>query len=92
MEDEAFDPVPEITARHFELAMRDARRSVSDADLARYGSFSTSLQQSRAAISTATGQSIAGFQFPRREGAGGAPSGAGAGAGAPAADAEDLYS
>lgn len=30
------DPVPEITTTHFELAMRDARRSVSDADMARY--------------------------------------------------------
>ena len=87
MEGEAFDPVPEITARHFEMAMRDARRSVSDMDLARYASFATSLQQSRAAISAATGQSIAGFAFPRRDGAPAAGGGGGGGGGA--APAED---
>ena len=85
--DDNFDPVPMITVRHFELAMRDARLSVSDADLARYGSFATSLQQSRASISSSTGQSIAGFQFPRRDGA---PGAAAPGA-APAADDDELY-
>ena len=45
------------------------------------------LQQSRAAISSATGTSLTGFSFPKR--GDGAPN-AGAGAGAPAED--DLYS
>merc|ERR1711959_89665 len=39
------DLVPEITRSHFEIAMRDARRSVSDQDLMKYGAFAQSLQQ-----------------------------------------------
>jgi SpoVK/Ycf46/Vps4 family AAA+-type ATPase len=90
-------PVPEVTARHFEMAMRDARRSVSDADLVKYTSFATSLSQQRAAIGGPGG--LANFRFPRapaqQQGGGGGGGGAGAG-GAPAAaaaadDEEDLY-
>ena len=56
----------------------------------RYGTFAATLQQSRAAISSATGTSLQGFAFPTRDG-GAAGAGAGAGAGgAPAED--DLYS
>ena len=33
MEDNASDPVPEITRKHFEEAMKFARRSVSDNDI-----------------------------------------------------------
>ena len=91
VDDANFDPVPEITARHFEAAMRDARRSVSDQDLARYASFATSLQQSRASISATTGQSIAGFQFPQRGAPAAGAGGAGGAAPAPPAD-DDLYS
>ncbi|KAG8041766.1 hypothetical protein G9C98_007070 [Cotesia typhae] len=48
MEMEEFDdPVPEITKKHFEQAMKFARRSVSDADIRKYESFSITLQQSR---------------------------------------------
>ena len=90
MDAESFDPVPMITVRHFELAMRDARRSVSEQDLSRYASFATTLQQSRAAISSSTGQSIAGFQFPRRDGAV-AGAGAAAPGAAPEADDDELY-
>ena len=50
MEVEEFDAVPFITARHFEAAMRDARRSVSDTDLAQYMRFASQLGQQRAAM------------------------------------------
>jgi transitional endoplasmic reticulum ATPase len=81
-----FDPVPEITGRHFEASMRDARRSVSDADLAKYSAFASTLQQQRAAMGG--GQGTSGFSFPRAGGG----DGAGAGAGAGAAEEDDLYS
>ncbi|KNZ56827.1 cell division cycle protein 48 [Puccinia sorghi] len=60
------DPVPEITAAHFEEAMKYARRSVSDQDIRRFASaldemFSTNLQQSRSFGSS--------FKFPEGEGA-----------------------
>lgn len=46
MEDvEEEDTVPEILPRHFEDAVRNARRSVSDRDLAQYSSFAQNLQQ-----------------------------------------------
>jgi transitional endoplasmic reticulum ATPase len=50
MEVEEFDAVPFITAAHFEAAMRDARRSVSDTDLAQYMRFASQLGQQRAAM------------------------------------------
>ena len=84
--EEVFDPVPEITARHFEVAMRDARRSVSDQDLAKYSAFSATMQQQRAALNQAGG-TLSGFQMPRSGGgAGAAPTAGGAG------EEEDLYS
>lgn len=45
--DEEFDPVPEITTRHFEEAMRFARRSVSESDIRRYEMFAQTLQQNQ---------------------------------------------
>jgi transitional endoplasmic reticulum ATPase len=42
--------VSEILPRHFEEAVRNARRSVSDADLSKYSSFANKLQQSRSHI------------------------------------------
>merc|ERR1712213_183810 len=45
--DEDDDPVPEITKRHFEEAMKFARRSVSDNDIKKYEMFSQTLQQAR---------------------------------------------
>merc|ERR1711991_242245 len=82
------DAVPELLPRHFEEAVRQARRSVSDRDLAQYSSFAQNLQQARANV-TSGGGSLAGFTFPNRSGGVGTPSGA-----APAADddEEDLYS
>lgn len=84
MEEE--DPVPEIIGRHFEEAVRNARRSVSDRDLQQYSTFAQTLQQSRSQIS-AGGGSLSTFQFPNR-GVGGAAT-----AGAAQEDEEDdLYS
>merc|ERR1711862_498839 len=92
------DTMPEILPRHFEIAVRQARRSVSDRDLAQYASFAQTLQQSRAAVSGATGGSLATFAFPDQPGAAapGMSGGAGGGAMANSAveedDEEDLYS
>merc|ERR1719408_1020465 len=80
------DQVPEILPAHFEEAVRNARRSVSDRDLAQYSSFASTLQQSRAQL-TSTGTSLSTFSFP------GAQQGAATGgAAADAADEDDLYS
>merc|ERR1711862_306041 len=42
-DDEEEDTVPEILPKHFESAVRQARRSVSDRDLAQYASFAQTL-------------------------------------------------
>lgn len=81
------DTMPEILPKHFETAVRQARRSVSDRDLAQYASFAQTLQQSRAAVSGSTGGSLATFAFP--ESGGGEAAG---GAAADDEDEEDLYS
>jgi transitional endoplasmic reticulum ATPase len=86
--DDDEDLMPEILSKHFETAVRQARRSVSDRDLAQYASFAQTLSQSRAAVSGSTGGSLATFAFPES-------GNAGAEAGAAAADddeEEDLYS
>jgi transitional endoplasmic reticulum ATPase len=87
-EEEDEDLMPEILASHFEAAVRGARRSVSDRDLAQYASFAQTLQQSRAAVSGASGGSLATFAFPDSNGA----TGGVAAAGADDDDEEDLYS
>jgi transitional endoplasmic reticulum ATPase len=88
-DDELSDTMPEILPRHFEVAVRNARRSVSDRDLAQYASFAQTLQQSRAAVSGATGGSLATFAFPDQ----GAMAEGGEGAAAEEEDdEEDLYS
>jgi len=51
MED-AEDPVPEITRKHFAIAMKTARRSVSDADLRKYEMFAQTLAHQRGALTT----------------------------------------
>lgn len=81
------DLVPDIMPKHFEDAVRNARRSVSDRDLAQYGSFAQNLQQARANITTGGG-SLSTFAFPNR-GQGG-HSGQGASQGA-ADDEDDIY-
>merc|ERR1719378_1617881 len=47
MDEDAPDPVPEITKYHFEESMKFARRSVSYNDIRKYEMFSQTLQQSR---------------------------------------------
>lgn len=84
MEDDVEDLVPEILPKHFESAVREARRSVSDRDLAQYSSFATTLQQSRAAITGSSGTSLSNFSFPGAA----APSGGAA----DDDDDDDLYS
>merc|ERR1719213_553792 len=92
MDDDAPDPVPEITKYHFEESMKFARRSVSDNDIRKYEMFSQTLQQSRGFGND--------FKFPEGGvggGAGGGTAGPGAFAAAqPAAgaaddDDDDLY-
>jgi transitional endoplasmic reticulum ATPase len=61
------DLLPEIMPRHFEEAVRNARRSVSDRDLAQYSSFANNLQQSRSQLTTGGG-SLGTFQFPQQRG------------------------
>jgi len=81
---EEIDEVPEIMPSHFEEAVRNARRSVSDRDLAQYSSFAQTLQQSRANI-TSGGQALNAFAFPQAQAA---ATNAGF---APQEDEEDLY-
>ncbi|KAK4474582.1 hypothetical protein MN116_001722 [Schistosoma mekongi] len=85
MEDED-DPVPEITRRHFEEAMRFARRSVTENDVRKYEMFAQTLQQSRGIGSN--------FRFPGSDGPG-IPASTGGQGGGPVFgshnDAEDLY-
>ncbi|XP_059096932.1 transitional endoplasmic reticulum ATPase-like isoform X1 [Tigriopus californicus] len=59
------DEISEVSKKHFEEAMRFARRSVSDQDIKKYEMFSQTLQQSRG-----FGQN---FRFP--DSAGGQPGG-----------------
>ena len=63
-DDEDEDLMPEILSKHFEAAVRNARRSVSDRDLAQYASFAQTLSQSRAAVTGSAGGSLATFAFP----------------------------
>jgi transitional endoplasmic reticulum ATPase len=65
-DDDLEDSMPEILPRHFEEAVRSARRSVSDRDLAQYASFATSVQQSRSAIGSGGGR-LSTFAFPKRK-------------------------
>jgi transitional endoplasmic reticulum ATPase len=71
--DDDVDTVPEITRKHFEEAMRFARRSVTDNDIRKYEMFAQTLQQSRGIGSN--------FRFPGQTPAGpaapGNPSGRG---------------
>merc|ERR1712115_94304 len=88
-DDEDEDMMPEILPKHFEFAVRQARRSVSDRDLAQYASFAQTLQQSRAAVSGSTGGSLATFSFPETSGAAAGDAGA---AGGVDDDDDELYS
>merc|ERR1712025_863993 len=80
------DDNAEVEKKHFEEAMRFARRSVSDQDIRKYEMFSQTLQQSRG-----FGQN---FRFPEGGIDGGAPSGNSGQAGGgnfAEGDDDDLY-
>ena len=80
-DDTPTDLVPEITKAHFEEAMKHARKSVTDADIRKYQTFSQTLHQARGFGGD--------FQFPDGQGGGG---GTTVGAAAAAAgDDDDLY-
>merc|ERR1711973_955040 len=78
--DEDDDPVPEITKRHFEEAMKFARRSVSDNDIKKYEMFSQTLQQARGFGTN--------FRFPDQSGGSSNPASSGNFAND---DEDDLY-
>jgi len=80
--DDEDDPVPEITKRHFEEAMKFARRSVSDNDIKKYEMFSQTLQQARGFGNN--------FRFPDGQG-GGQAGGQGQGGNFAQDDDDDLY-
>merc|ERR1712047_16343 len=83
--DDGDNDVAEVSKRHFEEAMRFARRSVSDQDIRKYEMFSQTLQQSRG-----FGQN---FRFPEGGEGGNAPAGGGSGATfEDNNDDDDLYS
>jgi len=84
--DDGANEVAEVSKRHFEEAMRFARRSVSDQDIRKYEMFSQTLQQSRG-----FGQS---FRFPEGGIDGSAPAGNSSQAGGAnfdEGDDDDLY-
>ena len=62
-ESDESDPVPCIQKSHFVLAMNNARRSVSDMDLAKYSSFAQRFAKGLTEKSESTGM-VGGFQFP----------------------------
>ena len=85
--DDDDDELAEVGKRHFEEAMRFARRSVSDQDIKKYEMFSQTLQQSRG-----FGQN---FRFPDSEGTAAPAGGAGTGGVSTFDDVgedDDLYS
>jgi transitional endoplasmic reticulum ATPase len=61
-EEEEF--LPEVLPRHFEEAVRSARKSVSDRDLAQYQAFAKALSHSRGALTGTGGRSLMNFTFP----------------------------
>jgi len=76
------DELSEVGKRHFEEAMRFARRSVTDQDIKKYEMFSQTLQQSRG-----FGQN---FRFPGSDGTS-APAGSTGGGNFDEGEEDDLY-
>ena len=68
MDEDAEDPVPELTRRHFEEAMQQARRSVSDVEIRRYEAFAQQMKNAGPG---------AFFKFPEGGVDGGASTGGG---------------
>ncbi len=54
-----------VLPHHFELAIRNARRSVSDTDLYQYSQFANTLHQSRAQLNS-NGETLIDFKFPKK--------------------------
>ncbi len=54
-----------VLPSHFEIAIRNARRSVSDNDLHQYSQFANTLHQSRAQLNS-TGGTLGNFSFPKK--------------------------
>ena len=77
MDEDEEDLVPEIMPSHFESSMHDARRSVSEADLAKYSSFARTMSMQR----SSAGTGVSDFRFPT----------SGAAAAADDDDEDDLY-
>ena len=90
--DDDDDELSEVCKRHFEEAMKFARRSVTDQDIKKYEMFSQTLQQSRGFGNN--------FRFPSQVGPGGSsggpsgsnPGGSGAGGNFDEDADDDLYS
>merc|ERR1712186_84824 len=84
--DDGANEVAEVSKRHFEEAMRFARRSVGDQDIRKYEMFSQTLQQSRGFGSN--------FRFPEGgiDGGTGGSAGRGGNSNFTEGDDDDLYS
>jgi len=59
------EPESVVLPSHFEIAIRNARRSVNDKDLDQYLQFANTLQQSRAQLNS-VGSSLGNFSFPKK--------------------------
>lgn len=79
-EDDAEDPVPELTKAHFEEAMQAARKSVSDVEIRRYEAFAQQMKNAGPG---------AFFKFP--DGAEGGESGNAGNSFGDAGNDDDLY-
>jgi transitional endoplasmic reticulum ATPase len=64
---EVEDPVPEITRRHFEEALSNARKSVTNLDLNKYDQFRRKFDPVYASRQGSGGPTIARFQWPEKE-------------------------
>ncbi|OMJ78532.1 hypothetical protein SteCoe_21637 [Stentor coeruleus] len=84
---EVEDPVPEINRRHFEDALNNARKSVTNLDLNKYDQFRRKFDPVYASRQGG-GQAVSSFKWPDRDEIGmSGPVGS-----APANDDDDLYS
>lgn len=81
MDDEAEDPVPQLTKAHFEEAMQMARKSVSDVEIRRYEAFAQQMKNAGPG---------AFFKFPEGGQGGSGSDGVGNGFG-DAGNDDDLY-
>ena len=61
------DPVPEITRRHFEEALSNARKSVTNLDLNKYDQFRKKFDPVYANRQSGGNQGISTFKWPERE-------------------------